>query len=702
MIHKKMKPDISPRVLNEARRQAMLTAMRMQTYWQRGLLRSWADLEKHFSIPIGNKAIPFNYTTFSTFREAWKNGVETRLAASLEKRPEEETKIRIDKDVSTFGQVTLYPEQEGCFKALREALFYKRSIKAAYQDGTMGSGKSFIGAALCAELINRMKILENPMIGLRPHPIMIFTPKGVAEHWKRILERAGLGEYVAKRKIYVFSNGEFTTSIGDMFCHEEEDDITGESKLVWNPVLSPFFCILDEGHNYIRPNSIRTRKIIQLFHTRPRPIVLFMSATPMEKVNDSRTFVLAIEDFEYMGQRITEDTFGYFAGLMDREPHKPNREAVKRLRKVLSPYIFSIPYIKPKFKAINLVWPVEFLNDNHRKIYDSAHARYKEACRKAGKNTMWGSFEIFIELNNYRKTVEPLRAGHLAERAARNYHSGKLATAVGCAFKETVSQVIFELVDKYNVPRDHISLVWGGKRQYRTEDLLTREEIDQILRSGGLEALIKDRPLLKRVRITLRYLQDQHEHDESAETQAYRHERLKALGLLGKQGDNARQIEIDKFQDGSSKICIFTLASGGVGLSFDRDKEHLLPREGLFTPVYNGKEFQQVLGRLVRRASLSDAYQYICMMKDTVETFHVAPILDEKLKCIAEITNRNFDIIDLLNQDAPAQPTALRDEKQAAADAENDDTIVTDFAEKESDEDSEDEDIETVEDLLKV
>jgi len=693
--------NISPTQLKEAKRQAVMTAMRMTTYYQRNMIRSWEDLERHFHITIGNKTIPFNYTTFSTFRETWKNTVEQRLAASMEKRVEE-TKIRVDKDVTTFGSTTLFPEQEGCFKALRKSLFLERAIKAAYQDGYMGSGKSYIGGALIADLIFNQKILDNPMIGLRPHPIMIFTPKGVAEHWKRVLEGFGLGELVSKRKIYVFSNGEFTTSIGDMFCHEEEDPITGESRLIWNPILSPHFAILDEGHNYIRPGSIRTRKVIQMFKTIPRPIVLFMSATPMEKVNDARTFVLAISDFEFNGVKITEDSFKYFAGLIDREPHKPNREAVKRLRNILSPYIFSIPYVKPKHKAINLVWPVNFLSPSHEKIYTEAHERYKEACRKSGKNTLWGRFEVFIELNNYRKTVEPLRAGHLAARAANNYHSGKLATAIGCAFKETVAETIFQLVDKYSVPRDHISLVWGGKRQYRTEDLLTRQEIDDILRTGGLESLIRNKPLLKRVRLTLRYFADQHEHDESAEQQAHRHSRLAELGLLGKQNDNARQIEIDKFQDGSSRICIFTLASGGVGLSFDRDKESLLPREGLFTPVYNGKEFQQVLGRLVRRASLSDAYQYICMMEDTVETQHVAPILDEKLKCIAEITNRNFDIVDLLARDVESKPTRLRSEQEAAIDAEKDDTIVTDFVEKESEEDDEDEEVETAEDLLKV
>lgn len=710
--------NISPAILKEVKRQAVMTAMKMQTYYQRNLLKSWADIEKHFSIEIDvrTKAQTFNYTTFSAFRTLWQNSAEARLEAATSKK-EEVTKIKVDHEEIRFGNIKLFPEQTGCFKALRSAFIGpfsdgRKPIKAALQDGYMGSGKSFIGGALIADLVYNQGILKDPFIQMLPHPIMIFTPKGVVEHWKRVLESFGLGNYVRTRKIYVFSNGEFTTSLGDMFCVEEEDDITGESKLEWQPMLTPVMALLDECHNYIRPGSIRTRKVIAMFKAQKRllsrfptlkvkPFSLFMSATPMEKVNDARTFCVAV-DTEFMGQKVNEESFNYFARTIDREPNKPNREAVKRLRSVLSPYIFSIPYVKPRYKAVNLVWTVDFQTEGHKKIYASAHQRYIDACRRSGKNTAWGQFEVFIELNNYRKTVEPLRAGHLAARAAENYHSGKLATAIGCAFKETVAEVIFQLVDRYRVPREHISLVWGGKRQYRTEDLLSKEEVDRLLRDG-LDNLFKDRVLLKRLRTTLRFLQDQHEHEEDPEQQARRHTRLAELGLLGKQNDNARQVEIDRFQDGSSRICIFTLASGGVGLSFDRDKESLLPREGLFTPVYNGKEFQQVLGRLVRRASLADANQYICMMKGTVEEYHVAPILDSKLKCIAEITNRNFDIVDLLQRDAPAAaPTHLRDLSEAEADAEKDDTIVTDFVSREEDDEEQDEEVESVEDLLKV
>lgn len=705
-----MSTPLPTRVLNEFKRQAELTAQRMTQFYQLRRLKSWEDIEKTFQISIDSvfKAKEFTYSNFSAFRELWKNSVEVRLQQQLSRKAPEVAKIKVVKETSTFGEITLYPEQQGCYEAITDALFIGKTrpiIKVAIQEGVMGSGKTHIAAAVCNYLFDIKKILNDPMSMLKLHPVMIFTPKGVVETWRRILVRHGLGEYVNNRKIYIFSNGEFTASVGDTFCPLIEDPSTGETFFRWERFLTPDFVILDEYHNYIRPTSIRTKRILALGKAMSPRRMLLMSATPAEKVNDLRTFCI-LADTNFLDMKVDEESFSRFARALDKEPHRNNREGVKRARAAISSHIFSLPYVKPRFKAVNLVWLVDFISDAHKRIYKTAHDRYIEVCAKSGKNTSWGSFERFIELNNYRKTVEPLRAPHLAERAANNFRSGKLATAIGCAYKETVAEVVFQLVDRYNISRDNISIIWGGKRQYKTDDLLTREEIDSILKGQqGWQHLISDRQLLRRVRLTLKYLQDQFEHDEDANQQAHRHERLRELGLLGKQNDNTRQIEIDNFQDGTTKICIFTLASGGVGLSFDRDKEGLLPREGLFTPVYNGKEFQQVLGRLVRRASLSDANQYITMMRNTVEEFHVAPILDAKLKCIAEITNRSFDIIDLLQRQEPAEVAKLRDMVEAVSDAEKDDTIVTDFvAHKDEDDEKDDDDSDdttTPEDLFK-
>ena len=687
----------SPRILKEAKYQSALTANRIKNDYDRNRLSSWKDIERihQITVPADYHSRPWNYESLSAFLFFWRNSFEARLAAATEGTKKTSTNVKIDRDVETFGTFTLKPEQQGVFEALYKDLFVDDK-QAVYQDGATGVGKTIVAGAIICRLFKE-GVLIAPDIAWRLHPVIIICPKGVMEHWKRVLDDMGLAELVSRRKIYVISDAELITEFGDMFAREEEDPVTGNVTMVWNPVLTPLLCIVDEGHRFNNPDSIRTRKLLSLLKAPWRKHLLFMSATPMEKINDAYTFVLSCNT-TFMDMKVTDSTFKYFAGLLDATPEKPNREAVKRLRSVLSEHIRSFPYVKPKFKAVNVVRLVDFKNTADKRIYDTAHERYIEACIKCGKNTMFGRFQKAVALLNFCKTAEPLRAWYYAHTAAKDYREGKQATAVFTRFKETITETAFQLIDTYGIPREHIAIVWGGKRQYKTEDLLSKEELDAILArsaAGEIQSLLMDKALLKRVKITLKYLQDQHEHDETAEEQAYRHERLRELKLLGKQSDGARQVEVDSYQDGTARILLATIDSGGIGLSFDRNKEHLLPRHGLFSPIYSGKMFQQALGRLVRTNSLSDALQEICLMAGTVEQYHVAPILDEKLKCIAEITNRSCDFTELLSNQLPVAPAAtlLRDVEQAAKDAEEDNTIVSSFhSDNEADDEEENDD----------
>lgn len=693
----------SPRVLKEAKRQAYILTNRIRTAYQQKRLTSWEQLEKQFSIivPPIYREQPFTWANLgagvNSFCQYWEMSYEIRLGTELQKS--RENIIKIDKSLTTFGEITLKPEQNGAFKTTYNALFHDNEHCGLF-DWYGGAGKTMGGCAIIAQAI-KDGILEQPDVKWRLHPFMIICPPIIAEEWRRALVRFGLSQYLRFRKILIFPDGEFQAEHGRMYVNDVEDIYNGETELVWNPVLVPIFVIIDECHRFCNPKSYRTRCILALKRaSKGKTKFLLMSATPMEKVNDAFLFTILC-DKVFNGMKVDEDTFRHFASIIDSRPDKPNREALKRLRGVLDSNIFSIPYIKPDHKAINMVKLVDFSSPKHKEIYDTSMERYREACRKAGKNTLWGPLAARIALNIHRKTVEPLRADFLAERSAQNYHNKTFATAVGCAFKETIANVAFQLVDKYNIPRDEISVVWGGRKEYKKEELLSEQEMDSIFKEPDsfkmeqkLRSMLADKTMRKRLRLSLRYLQDKAEHLEDSEAQSERHDKLKALKLVGTQSANTRQIEIDKYQNGESKILLFTIAIGGASLSFDKDKPHLWTREGLFTPVYSGKEFKQLLGRLVRRMSIADAIQYICMMRNTVEERHVAPILDEKLKCIAEITNRNFDIVDLLLRDEPIvqQVHAIRDIQQATIDAEQDNTIVADFTNKDEDDEEENDD----------
>lgn len=97
-------------------------------------------------------------------------------------------------------------------------------------------------------------------------------------------------------------------------------------------------------------------------------------------------------------------------------------------------------------------------------------------------------------------------------------------------------------------------------------------------------------------------------------------------------------------------MCFFTGQSGGTGLSLEHVNGRGQPRRGYFSPIYSGKEFTQFLGRFPRRNSDSDTQQFVCLMANTIESDHVAPILDRKLATLGEFSTRKTDLATLLTQ----------------------------------------------------
>ncbi len=672
--------DFSENLLKIASSQAAMQGMQMRSLYNAQRAKSWDSLEAQLGIRIPQtiKSQLFSYATVSAFAHGWAANFKTRLEEA-QKAAKAVTKAVINKEVQTFGQLKLFPEQQGVFDLLVKS-FIDGKYKGALQDGYTGSGKMYLGTALIAEYVKRGIHLQRENL-IRLHPFLIICPNTLIEKWARTLELAGLGELVAKRKIYIMSNAAFSTAEGQLFVQEHEDFTTGEVSLKWQVFKTPILTIIDESQFHINPKSMRFRALNALFHAPLPNKRLFMSATPAEKVNDTRIYMFGFDDV-FLGERVRDDeSFNKFALMLTPEPNKPIQAAAKRWRETVASHIFSIPYVRPKHKAINMVKFVEFEHERAAESYNRAHQRYIEARKRIGKEGDGGTFAQCIELNNFRRVAEPLRAFRLAEIASENLKSRRFATAIGCAYKETIAETVFQLNDRYGITRDQISVIWGGRKEYRPTEMLSMEEIRTIASSPAawMAAIRKDPSLKKRAALTVKYMEEQTFYDETSDEQKYRHSRLKAMRLTGNQSLNTRQTEIDRFQNGQTLIVLFTIATGGVGLSFDRDKEHLLPRMGLFTPVYSGKEFAQLLGRLVRRGSISDADQYICMLKGTVEEWHVAPILDNKLRSIGEITNRNTDFAGLLANEAPSEARTVRTKDIAAKDAEADTASVADI-----------------------
>jgi hypothetical protein len=697
--------EIPPRILNEAKLQAQRIATSIANRYAISKIKSWDDIKSQYSIdiPADYTTKPWNYASVADVRNPdsfayyWLHGYELRLLASMSRENPVAADIKPVADVETYGEFTLKPDQQGVLNYSYDWLFGAKDMPAILDMSYAGAGKGTTTACLIAKLYQQGHFTK-PENSATLYQVIILCPRNVAEHWRRELEKAGIGDKVADQSILVFPFSDFSASHSTVYVDEEEDYTTGECKLKWKDMFAAPLVVIDELHNFCNKNTYRTKAVLALAQTRQKKKFIALSATPGEKINDMYLYTLLAQP-TFQGVKIkSEAEFKYMARILDAHPEKPNVEAMKRYRLAMESYMISVPYVKPKYKAHVRIQLCEFENDKAREVYQTAIDRYIAACEKAGRNTAWGRWQRGVELGILNRTVEPLRVPWMAARAAESYKRGDIATLMASSYLETISEFVYTLVSKYNIPREKISVIWGGKEPFKPKDLLNQDQLQSILK-GDMDKINKlfetDPRLGKKVLATLNYLHDQVEHNETAQAQAQRHEMLRILKLTGTQSLNNRQIEIDKFQSGETVINAFTVYCGREGLSFDRSKPHLLPREGLFSPNYDGKKFKQLLGRPVRRESLSDADILICMMKGTTEEYHIAPILDNKLKCISAITNRFIDVVDLIQKDKPEVVTKLRDAVEAAQDAEKEAVAISDIT-LETEEEDEENDLDSI------
>lgn len=612
---------------------------------------NWTKLSEilGITIPAAFTALPLTYPNYKIWAAQWRDTAIIRAEQEQNKLPIQAAKHKLtpSKAVECIGNVTLFPEQQAVADAIRTSFWADRSTKIAVNDGIMGSGKTFLAGALINYVIQNKLWLTDPASAVQydiPYRVLVLTPKTVVENYSRVLEDFGLGKYLGNI-ICVTSYSQMTSSMGSIFYSEKFDAMgeNDEPQIVINPTMQPYLLVTDEFHRLNNWNTKQTRFAMALADSPKPPYILAMSATPWVKVNDSR-FVVCASKRKFFGMSITAENFPIFAKELAARPDKPNIAASKRLREQLAPIIFSFPYVKWKAKAINQVLIVDFEKPEHKQAYEAAFDTFLERKRKAGDNTKFGRFEEWIALGQFRKTVEPLRVPALVERTLAELNNGK-AVVLGDCYRKTVIDTVFRLTEK-GISRDQIAVIWGGKAAWNKKLLLSDEELDDMCsRVVGGETL--DPYEMRCMKETLDFKEERILAAESEKEQADRIAKQHQLKLYDTQSASQRQYEIDRFQSGEAIVCVFTLAAGGVGLSLDQSKPHLRPRVGYFSPSYSGPEFKQALGRTIRRATLEDVYQYMVYMKDTVEEYRVAPAIDTKLKCLAEVTKSSFNLIDL-------------------------------------------------------
>ena len=728
-----LEPTISRKVLTTAQEQAVALTHKVLSDFGAGKIRSLADIEDKYGIPCGDfarssKEQPFPFQSsllFSKYLTDYVSNTRQRLIAqqhlsSTGATKKLKLKLADEKDCEPFfnnPRLKLYREQQPVYEAIIEAQFLSPTpYRGVLQNGGTGSGKTI----LAAKIIDRI-IKENwhKPAGLPidlPFPIVWFTVKNVVNQTKRKLEDAGLGAYLDKT-IYVYPYSYLTAQgNGVLLDITQEEDLTQMSadgspvyytKYTWRASALSAYYIFDECHSLAKPTSGRTKAIKSLFecatnYTFINSRFLWMSATAVERINDIEMFVCSA-DIDYNGQRITFANFRQSFAMqmaLDGRPDLPNVAATQRLFKAIGHRVFEIPYFPWPFKAINACRFYKFRTDNHRQQYLNATDEYLERVEKMGRNAPNERALKYIFLLQLRKKVEPIRAEQIADDMHRDVQNGK-TPVMGTAFTGSIIRAVFHLCDKYNYTRDDFSIIWGGRANIKPDRILTTEDLLQIVAEVAQSDDGMSREMRKLIDLNLAWQEDRLLfQDESAEAQDERYQRLKDLRLIGLQNPTKRQQEIDNLMSGRSKFGFFTGQSGGTGLSLEHHSPNIPgPRVLYATPIYSGKEFIQIFGRCPRRNSISDTYQYVCLMDNTVESEHVAPILDRKLQCIQEVGSRKLDLAEILMNLTADQLKAniLNNEKkirtleEAAAQAHEDERTQLHTTEVDEDADDNDE-----------
>ena len=191
--------DQSKRAINKARQQAWHIANLAKSRYQlHADKRNWSALGASLGITIPGAfaALPCTFENVKSFAQWWVDSVESRIDTNI--APSEKPRIVVQNG-TTFGSVTLFPEQEGVYRSIVDAFWISKTARVCLNDGTMGSGKTFLAGAIIADVFhNKRYIPEGPLaiLGQMPYRVMVITRKNVVRQYKRVLINMGLDKYL--------------------------------------------------------------------------------------------------------------------------------------------------------------------------------------------------------------------------------------------------------------------------------------------------------------------------------------------------------------------------------------------------------------------------------------------------------------------------------------------------------------------------
>lgn len=579
-------------------------------------------------------------------------------------------------------------------KAIAEVI---RKIKVEKKRGLLviantGTGKTFICGGV-TRLLEDEQFHEGKTWSHIPY--LYVTRASIVTQTERVLE----SRYnLTKAHMEVVNIEKLRSAAGRLWVTEKMEIRQGKEEYVWEwkKNINPCVILWDECQSLKNDNSTQ-HKIAAAFNDlkTEETYQLFVSATPFTRVSEAKCFAVSTRrDISHLGfptgTKLSNATWPAYAhAIAQGDPEEYNEAACERLMKDLDDYVISVKNVRPQFDAINLVESITFETKEESDYYHKAWDRYLEDKRKLDAVAMaegraTGGLNELVAFQKFRMAAEMCRKEHLA-RELYNIVNGKKKAAV-CAlnFKGSIIAVVKILVEKYKVPRDQISLVWGGGQTDLTKKQKDKKKIlelqDKFIAMG----------------MTAEEMLEQLGLDEVEDRII---EELDPSLRLGNQSPDERQKEIDKFQSGKSLFCLFTFRAGGVGLSLHhtdelstywntdaqgyrewiktieewnlhrkpekqvkpgkcRRKESgyayeedipfipIRPRELISSVTYSAIELVQGLGRCPRLTSLSDTVQRLLHYLNTIED-DVKAIVSCKLRCLSKVVRNREKWMDV-------------------------------------------------------
>ena len=690
--------------------QTALTTARAQAKKLTDLYRrepfDWDFLQKELSLAV-IPTVKLDYATLLGFLQGWVNQAPARQQKEA-LRLAEELSLREKRTYSTIdiklpNGLEFKPQQKKAIAALLDVLYNKNLNGSLVPLGT-GKGKSWIAAGLALWLQKHDPQKFCNFLGLFP-PILIITKKSVVLDFRDTLKKLGL-ESVGLA-VDVWSYNEVFSAKNRNFFKTETVEVFGQATSVIRFNLpasaAPKLIILDECQEIKKEKSKRT-KYLEAFLQFPEITWVFTSATPAVTVWDTMFMSIAMR-LQYGARPLTRETFPEFARTLTlgADPRQANAAALERWGAAIGDRFVKPPGDPQKVKALNKVKLFEITDPANKAMLKNAMKNYLEALERTGRS-IDPQGQVMVAFMVMARAAELATVDTWVADAIHAHQNG-YAPVIAIRFTETLKELVMKLCDSEyfkskGLTKQKISLIWGGNREIKPEDLLPETKAAEIAAKMGMWILDNPdearKPKADDIGITkeefrafhkgIKYTSERIFREMTKDAFAQRNEKLREMKLHN-QNQKERHENVQAFLNGETEFCIYTLSSGGTGISLDHRYNHTRPRSVMSTMTYWAEEFAQALGRCVRITTLTDTTQDIYVPEGTILSDHMAPKLARKLKSVDAIGSSNVDLAGELEKALRDRATAVKLTEEDLAAAESTGVIETD----EDDDDEDDE-----------